>query len=69
MVDEDDLTENFKMESTSRSMFTNISMYAELILMLVVPIATKDGTLSVFRERVVIVPAINWVDNSGQQDA
>ena len=64
MVSEEDLTENFDVESPVMAMVKEISMWVELFIMLICPLPIPG-----MHNKIVIMNSINWVDNSGLYDA
>ena len=65
MVNEEDLTENFKLENPFFWMIKQYTFWLELFLMLTVPLPfTWNGII--FEEHVITMESINWVDNSGE---
>lgn len=66
MIDEEDLTDNFKISRPGVWMVKQANMWLELLLMMIIPIPVSSGF---FAQRVVTIEAINWVDNSGEYDS
>ena len=65
MVNEDDLTENFKTSSPLRYMLSKKSFYFEILIMIIIPAPVHfDHPLP-----IIDIETINWVDNGGQYDA
>ena len=61
-IDEEDLTENFKVESSAWWMAKRWTLYLELFIMLACsPPIHIDGTM--VSQMVVTIPSINWQDN------
>ena len=65
MIDADDLTENFKIESPSIWIMKKSLFWLELVVMLVTPLPFTIGGVMI-EEKVVSMTTINWADNSGQ---
>ena len=65
MVNEDDLTENFKTASPLRYMLSKKSFYFEILVMMAIPPPFHIGGSM----KIIEMESINWVDNGGQFDA
>ena len=63
MIDEEDLTENFKTERPLAWMFKQSRFWLEILIMLVVPLPF-DITPGSDAVNVVEIASINWIDNS-----
>ena len=68
MVNEEDLTENFKVESPSKWMFKQARFWLEIVMMIIVPLPF-DITTGNNGENVVEIDSINWIDNAGSNNA
>ena len=67
LLDEESITENFKLERPGRWMIKQKGFWFELVLMLVTPfpynhLLGKDSN-------VIYMDSVNWVDNSGANPA
>ena len=65
MVNEEDLTENFKTSSPLSYMLSKKSFYFEILVMIIIPPPINLGDSL----KIVEMESINWVDNGGQYDA
>ena len=68
LVNEEDLTENFKLERPSLWMIKQYTFWIEMFIMLIVPIPFNFNGKN-FEDTVVYMETINWVDNSGAYPA
>ena len=64
IVNEEDLTENFKVEKSWHWMLKQYTFWIELFLMLLVPLPFKSNNIT-FVESTFKMDTINWLDNSG----
>ena len=68
IVNEEDLTENFKLEKSWRWMLRQYTFWIELFLMLFVPLPFTFDNVT-FVEQTIKMDTINWLDNSGNYPA
>ena len=68
IVNEDELTENFKLERPIIWTIKQYTFWLEVILMLLVPLPFRIGGI-IMEEHIVRMECINWVDNSGAYPA
>ena len=68
IVNEEDLTENFKLEKPWCWMLKQYTLWIELFLMLVVPLPFTYNNVT-FVEQSIKMNTINWLDNSGEYPA
>ena len=61
MLNEEDLTENFKTQSPISYIVQQYSFWLEILLMLIVPFPGKRNGDT----EVITWESINWLDNSG----